>query len=158
EGIRSAFIDLTRIGGKNVTPEQWYAGLVGELGRALDLRSEMLAYWKAQDQVGPMLRLFGAIREVALERISGPIVVFLDEIDATRSLAFSADEFFAGIRECFNRRVQDSPYQRLTFCLLGVAVPSDLIVDARTTPFNIGERIYLRDFTREEVQPLAAPL
>ena len=28
-------------------------------------------------------------------------------------------------------------------CLLGVATPSDLIQDTRTTPFNIGRRIEL---------------
>lgn len=25
--VRSAFVDLTRIGGRNMTPEQWYAGV-----------------------------------------------------------------------------------------------------------------------------------
>src|SRR5439155_5069220 len=45
---------------------------------------------------------------------------------------------------------------RLTFCLLGVASPSDLIQDTRTTPFNIGRRIELTDFTAEEAAPLAA--
>ena len=61
----------------------------------------------------------------------GRVVIFVDEIDAVRSLRFSADEFFAGIRECYNRRSEDPEFQRLTFCLLGVATPSDLIQDAR---------------------------
>src|SRR5439155_14995103 len=30
------------------------------------------------------------------------LVVFIDEIDAVRSLPFPADEFFAAIRECYN--------------------------------------------------------
>src|SRR5262249_22535078 len=41
-----------------------------------------------------------------------------------------------------------------TFCLLGVASPSDLIRDTRTTPFNIGQRIELNDFTPEEAASL----
>src|SRR5207245_1723772 len=45
-----------------------------------------------------------------------------------------------------------------TFCLLGVASPSDLIQDTRTTPFNIGHRIELTDFTDAEAAPLAAGL
>src|SRR5262249_8957877 len=48
--------------------------------------------------------------------------------------------------------------KRLTFCLLGTATPADLIQDTRTTPFNIGKRIELRDFTNEEAAPLAAGL
>src|SRR5205823_5672508 len=86
------------------------------------------------------------------------LVIFIDEIDAVRSLPFSADEFFAAIRECYNRRSEDPEYRRLTFCLLGVATPSDLIRDTRTTPFNIGRRIDLNDFTAEEAAILAVGL
>ena len=82
------------------------------------------------------------------------LVIFIDEIDAVRSLPFSADEFFAGIRECYNRRAEDPRFERLTFCLLGVASPSDLIRDTRLTPFNIGRRIELTDFTDEEADIL----
>jgi WD40 repeat protein len=85
----------------------------------------------------------------------GRLVIFIDEIDAVRSLPFSVDEFFAAIRECYNRRSEDPEFERLTFCLLGVATPSDLIRDPRTTPFNIGRRIELNDFTEAEADILA---
>src|SRR5207247_545453 len=62
------------------------------------------------------------------------------------------------IRECYNRRSEDPEFNRLTFCLLGVATPSDLIRDTRITPFNIGRRIELNDFTPEEAAPLARGL
>jgi WD40 repeat protein len=157
-GTRTAFVDLTKIGGRNVTPEQWYAGLVVEVGRALGLRSEMLRAWQGDRDLSPMQRFFSALRDIALEKIVGPIAIFVDEIDSTRSLSFSANEFFAGIRECYNRRVHDAAYKRLTFCLLGVAVPGDLMADVTTTPFNIGERIVLGDFTEAEATSLAAGL
>jgi WD40 repeat protein len=95
---------------------------------------------------------------VALRACGGRLVLFIDEIDVVRSLPFSADEFFAAIRECYNRRSQDRALEGLTFCLLGVASPSDLIREVRTTPFNIGVRIELSDFTPEEARPLAAGL
>lgn len=158
DGWCAVSIDLTQMGGRNVTPDQWYIGIAAELGRVFGLRSEILRYWKEHDGFSPMQRFFGALRDVVLERTTQPVAIFVDEIDATRNLAFETDEFFAGIRECFNRRSRDSVYQRLTFCILGVAVPSDLIRNPSTTPFNIGERIYLRDFTLEEMQTLAAPL
>src|SRR4029078_11934175 len=84
--------------------------------------------------------------------------IFLDEIDVVRSLPFSADEFFAAIRECYTRRSEDPEYTRLAVCLLGVATPSDLIQDTRTTPFNIGRRIELTDFSEAETGPLAKGL
>jgi hypothetical protein len=158
QGIRTAFIDLTQIGGRNVTAEQWYMGLVSELGRSLGLRGDLLGYCKHYSDVSPMQRFFGAIREVVLKKIEAPLVIFVDEIDATKNLSFNTDEFFAGIRECFNRRVHDADLNRLTFCLLGVAVPSDLISNPATTPFNIGERIHLQDFTLKELQVFAPAL
>src|SRR5262249_60701880 len=103
----------------------------------------------------------GALGEFFLPRYSGRgarVVIFVDDIDAVRSLLFSTDEFFAGIREFYNARADDSELERLTFCLLGVATPSDLIRDTRTTPFNIGRRIDLRDFTPEEASLLARGL
>ena len=39
---------------------------------------------------------------------------------------------------------------RLTFCLLGVASPTDLIAEPALTPFNVGRRIELTDFTEAE--------
>ena len=46
KGIRCAFIDITKLGGRNVTPEQWYAGMALEIGRSTGLRKEILDYWK----------------------------------------------------------------------------------------------------------------
>jgi WD40 repeat protein len=156
-GVRTALVDLTKIGGRNVTPDQWYAGLMSDIGRELNLRAQVLSAWKEYLHLSPMQRFFEVLREVVLQG-AGSLAIFIDEIDTTRSLAFSTDEFFAAIRECYNRRAQDPEYNRLCFCLLGVAVPSDLIQDAKTTPFNIGERIYLRDFTLEETAALSEGL
>src|SRR5438093_11544002 len=91
-------------------------------------------------------------------RTTDNIVIFVDEIDMVRGLPFSTDEFFAAIRECYNRRSANPEFNRLTFCLLGVASPSDLIRDTRTTPFNIGRRVELNDFTETEALPLAQGL
>src|SRR5207245_514059 len=115
-------------GGRNLTAEQWYAALLAELGRELGLRAECLRYWKEHLDLPPVQRLFGAITDVALPRpglqvfrssglqdepAAPPehlntrtperpscLVIFVDEIDVTRSLPFNTDEFFAAIRQC----------------------------------------------------------
>jgi hypothetical protein len=152
-----AVLDLTAIG-LNVTPEQWYNGLMERLGIQLDREDELEAFWGENLHIGPLQRWMRALREVVLPNCAGRLVIFVDEIDAVRSLRFSTDEFFAGIREFYNRRPEDPELNRLTFCLLGVATPSDLIRDTRTTPFNIGQRIELTDFTELEAAPLATGL
>ena len=155
QGGRTCFLDLTKFGGKNLSADQWYAALLSEAGRELGLRPEMLAFWKANTDLGPMQRFFGAIQTIALPASGSPLTIFVDEIDVTRSLPFSADEFFAGVRQCYVGRATDSALSRLTICLLGTATPADLIQDTRTSPFNIGRRVEVRDFTPEEAQPLA---
>ena len=72
-GVKTAFVDLTRIGAQNVSPEQWYAGLMAETGRALGLRTEFLKYWKELLHLPPVQRYFTAIREVALEKRSAGV-------------------------------------------------------------------------------------
>ena len=152
-GVTGAVIDLTSIG-QNLTAEQWYSGLVLQIGERLGIEDALIEYWRNQVLLGPMQKWVNAIRRVVLPRVRGPLVVFIDEIDVVRSLKFSTDEFFAGIRECYNLRDEDPQMHRLTFCLLGVAAVSDLIRDTRTTPFNIGRRIDLNDFTEDEASSL----
>lgn len=156
-GAKVALLDLTKIG-QNLTPEQWYDGLLVRLGHEFDLEDEVDDFWNSSDasisRLGPMQRWMSALRKVVLASISSDVVIFVDEIDAVRGLPFPTDEFFAGIRELYNARTADPELKRITFCLLGVATPSDLIRNVRTTPFNIGHRVELLDFTEAEAQPL----
>ncbi len=158
EGRRTAFLDLTKFGGRNLTAEQWYAALLSEAGRELGLRQEFLAHWKEHVDLPPVQRLFGALVEVGLEADASPIVVFIDEIDVTLGMPFSTDEFFAAIRQCYVGRAAEDRLKRISFCLLGTASPADLIQDTRVSPFNVGRRIELRDFTEAEASPLSAGL
>ncbi len=150
-------LDLTAAG-QNLSVEQWYGGLLLQIGQQLDLEDELLEFWGDRMMFSPLQRWMTALRELVLPRTEKRLIIFVDEIDAVRSLPFSTDEFFAGIREFYNRRSQDQALSRLTFCLLGVATPADLIRDTNTTPFNIGKRIELHDFTSVEAAPLARGL
>ena len=155
--VHVAVLDLTAVG-QNLTADQWYDGLMARLGQQLDLEDELTEFWRRHADWGPLQRWTTALEKVVLARRQGPVVIFVDEIDIVRSLPFSTDEFFAAIRECYNRRSRDPEYNRLAFCLLGVATPTDLIRDTRLTPFNIGRRIELNDFHADEAKPLAYAL
>lgn len=157
KGIRTVKLDLQWLGA-NVTPEQWYAGLLSEIGLDLELETELLEYWTSRQSIGPLSRWIGALRDVVLSKITDPLVIFIDEIDFVRALPFSTDEFFAGIRDCYNRRSGGNGFERLTFCIVGVATPGQLIRNPEITPFNIGRRIDLSDFTLEETLRFAAHL
>ena len=147
EGHWTAVLDLAALG-HNLSPEQWYRGLLTLLGeqmarratRTTGLEDALDDHWAEHRALGPLHRFFDALHSQLLSRLpeGRRLILFVDEIDAVRSLPFSADEFFSGIRECHNRRAHDPAYERLCFCLLGVAAPADLITDMRVSPFNIG--------------------
>ncbi len=155
EGISVIKLDLTAVG-LDLTSEQWYFGLLEGLGCRPE--TEMEAFWEANRQLGPLQRWFKAIEEVLLTSTRGGVVIFVDEIDIVRSLPFRTDEFFAGIRALYNRRSSVGELQRLTFCLLGVTTPSELIEDVAMTPFNIGTRVELNDFAPHEAALLGRGL
>jgi WD40 repeat protein len=152
-----AVLDLSAVG-QNLSPEQWYDGMLLRLGRQFGLEDEFDDFWLDHPRLSPVQRFFEALYQVALLKKPGRFVVFIDELDTVRSLPFASDEFFAAIRQCFNERSQDPIWERLTFCLLGVATPSDLIKDPHISPFNIGRRIVLEDFKKDEVAKLVEGL
>jgi len=147
-GVRTAIIDLTSIG-TDVSVEQWYLGLITRLTSQLRLRVDPEAWWVAHASLGVVQRFTDFLHDVVLVEIEGPVVIFMDEIDTTLNLGFS-DDFFAAIRSTYNARASDPAYNRLTFVLLGVAAPADLIKDPNRTPFNIGHRVDLHEFSQED--------
>src|SRR5436309_5153190 len=108
EGGAVVVLDLTAVG-QNLSAEQWYGGLLRRVGRQLDpdgdLEEVLEEFWfHREERVGPLERWMQALDQLVLPQVTERIVIFIDEIDAVRSLPFSADEFFAAIRECYNRR------------------------------------------------------
>ncbi len=153
-GVECAAIDLSAGGIQNVPPEQWYADLIDTLIESFGLDVEFGDWW-SQNQLNSLVTRFRKfLEEILLAEIKENIVIFIDEIDSVLSLNFPTDDFFAFIRACYNQRVDNPEYNRLTFCLLGVASPSNLIEDKKRTPFNIGKAISLKGFQLHEVEPL----
>jgi len=95
--------------------------------------------------------------DLVMLEILQPIVVFVDEVDSLLSLnpkTFSTDDFFAAIRALYNARSRNKSFNRLSFSVIGVATPQDLMTDTARTPFNIGVPIILDNFSLVEAQPL----
>ena len=153
-GVECAAIDLSAGGIQNVPPEQWYADLIDTLIDIFDLDVDFADWWEANQLNSLVTRFRKFLEEILLVEIKENIVIFIDEIDSVLSLDFPTDDFFAFIRSCYNQRVDNPAYNRLTFCLLGVASPSNLIQDKQRTPFNIGKAISLKGFQLHEVEPL----
>jgi WD40 repeat protein len=160
EGIACATIDISDIGSQQVPLEKWYGGVAYKLASSFNLFDtiEFMTWWREREFMSPVQRLGELIEQILLVQLTQHIVIFVDEIDSVLSLKEPLDDFFALIRACHNKRAQKPQYNRLTFALLGVATPSDLIRDKKRTPFNIGRAIHLSGFELSEAMPLALGL
>jgi WD40 repeat protein len=161
EGVACTTIDVSGRGSGNIHIEQWYAGIAYTLVKDFKLANPlqfMKSWWQERDFLAPPQRLAEVIETVLLPNTTTPITIFIDEIDSTLSLNFATDDFFALIRSCYDLRATNADYRRLTFALIGVATPSDLIADKRRTPFNIGRAIELTGFDFKEAYPLSIGL
>src|SRR2546425_3695901 len=71
EGIGVAVLDLTAIG-QNLSAEQWYGGLLSQMGQQLDLENELEEFWEAYSKIAPLQRWMRGIRRGVLPRYVGP--------------------------------------------------------------------------------------
>ncbi|WP_417663146.1 AAA-like domain-containing protein [Pseudomonas sp.] len=121
-----------------------------------------------EDLTGPLLEKIGVARKgtvnlqphkehelelkTILDHLSGKLIICLDEIDALTNVDYS-DNVFSLIRSIyFSGRTNYPQFKRLTYVLSGVADPAELIKNKAISPFNIGEKIYLDDFTLSETK------
>jgi hypothetical protein len=159
DNIDCATIDLSGIG-KNISEDIWYRVLFEQLVKRFDLsiREKEQTWWDERAYKSPINRLDQFVEEILLKEVSRPIVICFDEIDSVLSLNFSTDDFFAWLRSCHEKRPHNRDYQRLTFCMLGVAAVSNFILDNYRSPFNIGQDIRLSGFTIRDARKLAEGL
>jgi dipeptidyl aminopeptidase/acylaminoacyl peptidase len=156
DGVICATLDPQLIG-TQLSQEAFYYSLIDSLVDSFDLEESFDLDKFREDRAlfSPVQSLGRFLTHILLKRISDPIVIFVEEIDRLRSLPFPADDFFLLIRSLYEQRAHDPKLQRLTFALVGVTTPRDLIQGTNFSPFNIGSAIEMEGFRLEEAQPLA---
>ncbi|HEY9602331.1 MAG TPA: GAF domain-containing protein [Allocoleopsis sp.] len=164
-GVACAAIDLTQIISPDITRSQFYASITSTLAKSFNLIpkiSDFNHWWREYELLPAIQRLDRFIKEVLLKHsllLEQSIVIFVDEVDSVLRLPFPINDFFGLIRSCHESRADQPEYNRLTFAILGVASPSDLIRDnTHGPPFNFGQAIELVGFQFNEAQPLAQGL
>lgn len=90
-----------------------------------------------------------------LERIDEPLVWGLDEIDRLFSYDFGS-ELFGLFRSWHNRRALDpaGPWGRLTLAIAYATEAHLFITDLNQSPFNVGTRLAVEDFSPDQVAEL----
>jgi hypothetical protein len=95
------------------------------------------------------------VRREVLGRIEGPVVWGFDEADRLFHYAYK-DDVFGLLRAWHNDRSLDphGPWSRLTLVMSYATEARLFISDLNQSPFNVGTRVSLEDFTLQQVEEL----
>jgi DNA-binding SARP family transcriptional activator len=135
------------------TVEHFLIALAQSLAAELELDVWPQEVWDAER--GPNLNFELYLRRQVLGRIEGAVVWGLDEVDRLFPCDFGS-EVFGLFRSWHNRRHLDpsSSWSRLTLAMAYATEAHLFITDLNQSPFNVGTRLELDDFTREQVADL----
>ena len=93
------------------------------------------------------------MEDYVLPEIDTPIILALDEVDRLLQTDFHSD-FFALLRAWHNSRALDEEWDKLNLVLVISTEPYLLIKEVNQSPFNVGLKIYLEDFSEDQVRDL----
>jgi Leucine-rich repeat (LRR) protein len=145
EGWLTAMVDLTVLGSTSDGPT-YYKELMQELARKLP--PNITTAPDGIETTGSSRAFISFIERLSKAAGTSRVAIFLDEIDSTLKLPYT-DDLFTSIRAIYNERQVSGKSGNVVFCLVGVAMPDELVKDKRTTPYNIGQNIELDDFDEE---------
>jgi serine/threonine protein kinase len=132
------------------TVKDFYLALGASLEEELGLDVSLSATWN--DQHAPNRNFDRYLRRTLENGDSDHLFWGMDELDRLFSTNFQ-DEVFGKFRSFHEKRVLEphGPWQRLTLAISFATEAHLLIRDLNRSPFNVGTRIILEDFTPEQV-------
>lgn len=130
-----------------------YLRLIASLAEQADHEVVPERDWKPYR--GAIWNLERFVREYVLKATGSPVVWALDGIDCLFKTAFY-NEFFAFLRGIHSKRATQPtvPWERFTLLLAAATEAHLYIPDLNQSPFNVGTRIELADFTESEQKEL----
>lgn len=152
-GARVVLTDFQDLGSTDLeSSEVFYMTIAKAIAEQLDLDVSPKKLWDTDDSPNTNFGRFMR-REVLAGQT--PLVWGLDEVDRLFPYPF-ASEVFGLFRSWHNKRALDpsGPWHRLTMAMAFATEANLFITDINQSPFNVGTRLSLRDFTPEQVAEL----
>lgn len=148
---RVALTDLATLPGADAGT--FFRALATSLADELELTESPESLWS--EARSPAMNLERFVRRAALEQAGPPVVWALDEVDRLFELPFGPDVFRL-FRSWHNRRSLEpaGPWSRLTLVIAYATEAQLFLTDLHQSPFNVGTRLTLSDFTLEDTTEL----
>jgi hypothetical protein len=153
-GARVVVTDLERLNAAELaSAEALLLALAQSIVDALDLEVSPRDRWTSQR--GPNANFQRFLERDVLAAVSCPLVWALDEVDCLFGCSF-AGEVFGLFRSWHNARTldPDGPWSGFTLAIAYATEAHLFITDLNKSPFNVGTRLTLEDFTLEQVAEL----
>src|ERR1043166_1843945 len=156
EGSRVVVTDFQKLNASDLeSAEAFFVALGGLIADQLDLDVYPEDVWKPRR--APSVNFERYVRREVLEKVDGPLVWGMDEVDRLFTCPFGS-EVFGLFRTWHNERAVDpeAPWGRLTLAIVYATEAHLFIADQNQSPFNVGTRLELKDFTVDQVWELNA--
>jgi hypothetical protein len=148
-----AFTDIQALGLDDLrSSSTLYQALGRSIAEQIGLTSSILNTWNDNDSPNTN---FSRYVQRSVLRTQQHVVWGLDEVDRLVGREYAVD-VFGLFRSWHNRRALDpaAPWGRLTLAIAYATEPHLLIADVNQSPFNVGVRVSLEDFSAAEVLAL----
>ena len=153
-GAKVVLTDLQKLSADDlVSAESFYLALADLIADQLDLDVVPEDVWNARR--GASINFERFVRREVLSKVSAHLVWGLDEVDRLFACNFGS-EVFGLFRSWHNERSLDpeGPWRRLTMAIAYATEAHLFISDMNQSPFNVGTRLSLEDFTLAQVGEL----
>jgi hypothetical protein len=153
-GARVVLTDFQKFNAANLeSVETFYLSLAESIADQLDVDVWPADRW--DERRGANANVDRYLRHEILGRVHTPLVWGLDEVDRLFATDYSGD-VFGLFRSWHNERALDptGPWAGLTLVIAYATEAHLFIPDMNQSPFNVGTRVTLDDFTPEQVADL----
>ncbi len=154
QGMRAASTDLQKFNSENFSNlTRLYQAMGESIADQLELNAIPAQGW--EERRGPNANFERFLRREVLARLQAPLVWGLDEVDRLFVTPFG-NEVFGLIRSWHNERALDpyGPWANLTIAIAYATEAHLFITDINQSPFNVGTRLTLEDFTPLQIAEL----
>lgn len=153
-GYESVYLDLENADGRNLlTLKSLLQNLAYWIYRYLKTTKKPVEVW--DDDLGDKASFATFLETEVLEKIDDPVLLCIDEVDLIFGQPYRND-FFAAIRNWHNRRADYYPWTKLSIIIVHSTDPELWIDDLAQSPFNVGSRLHLENFSLGETEELNA--
>src|SRR6185369_13488180 len=154
QGIKTVSTDLQKFNADSFkSVNALYMAMAASMADQLELEVSPADVW--DDRRGPNANFERFMRRAILNRIYAPLVWGMDEIDRLFATPYGSD-VFGLLRSWHNERALDpsGPWSALTIAIAYATEAHLFITDMNQSPFNVGTRLLLEDFSPAQVADL----